>query len=461
MLLESGGEPDGHSAHRAGDDLRPDRPPAGVRAEPCCGGLPSRAGRSGRARSRRSASAPPLGGRAAGARRARLPRARAALDDPRRGGVPVQARADPRRRLCRPLEVVPRRSPPADGRAGSRAGRPPTSSSRSGPTTSTRLPSSTRSSRGVCRRTSRPRRPPPSSRPGRRALAREANSVARRLFVRAVELEETLERRYLAARAAWRMTDIPTVSAEMLEVSEAAHDAGDRRIEGRALTALARVSLYRDADNECARELATRALAVVELDGRRGPVRRAGGAREPSAGGRVIWTRSSASPPSGSRSPSGSRGPISRAACCSSSTTSTTRASSRSGRTSRWRSRSSSRARAGSPTTRGWTLRAAGRQAALEGRLADAEALARGGTCPLRRERCCTDPGADAELARDRWPGRWRDLERAEEILREAIRILKPIQDRGTVVESQRMLAQVLLEQGRLDAGGAIRPRGA
>ena len=100
---------------------------------------------------------------------------------------------------------------------------------------------------------------------GRRALAREANSVARRLFVRAVKLEETLERRYLAARAAWRMTDIPTVSAEMLEVSDAAHAAGDRRIEGRALTALARVSLYRDTDNACARELATRALAVVEL----------------------------------------------------------------------------------------------------------------------------------------------------------------------------------------------------
>ena len=56
---------------------------------------------------------------------------------------------------------------------------------------------------------------------GRRALAREANTVARRLLVRAVELESTLERRYLAARAAWRMTDIPTVSTEMLEVSDA------------------------------------------------------------------------------------------------------------------------------------------------------------------------------------------------------------------------------------------------
>ena len=57
---------------------------------------------------------------------------------------------------------------------------------------------------------------------GRRALAREANSVARRLFSRAVELGPNLERRYLAAHAAWRMSDFPTVSAEMHEVSEAA-----------------------------------------------------------------------------------------------------------------------------------------------------------------------------------------------------------------------------------------------
>ena len=99
---------------------------------------------------------------------------------------------------------------------------------------------------------------------GRRALAREANNVARRLFSRSVELEPNLERRYLAAHAAWRMSDFPTVSAEMHEVSEAASSAGDHRVEVRALTALARVSLFRDADNACARELAGRALAVVE-----------------------------------------------------------------------------------------------------------------------------------------------------------------------------------------------------
>ena len=40
---------------------------------------------------------------------------------------------------------------------------------------------------------------------------------------------------------------------------------------------------------------------------------------------------------------------------------------------------------------------------------------------------------------------------RAEAILREAIRVLKPLEDRGTLVESQRLLAQVLLDEGRLD----------
>ena len=39
----------------------------------------------------------------------------------------------------------------------------------------------------------------------------------------------------------------------------------------------------------------------------------------------------------------------------------------------------------------------------------------------------------------------------AESLLRDAIRALKPLEDRGTLVESQRLLAQVLLEEGNLD----------
>ena len=57
---------------------------------------------------------------------------------------------------------------------------------------------------------------------GRRALAREANQAARNSFLRALELEPTLERRYFAAKAAWRLDDLPAVAREMEPVREEA-----------------------------------------------------------------------------------------------------------------------------------------------------------------------------------------------------------------------------------------------
>ena len=47
----------------------------------------------------------------------------------------------------------------------------------------------------------------------------------------------------------------------------------------------------------------------------------------------------------------------------------------------------------------------------------------------------------------------WREgeLGRAERLYREAIKVLTSLEDRGTLCESQRQLAQVLLEQGRID----------
>ena len=95
---------------------------------------------------------------------------------------------------------------------------------------------------------------------GRRALSRESFQTARRVLLHAVELCPTLERRYLAARAAWRMADYPAVAVEMEDVRAAAAEEHDRRLHARALTALAEVALNQGADAARARELADQAL---------------------------------------------------------------------------------------------------------------------------------------------------------------------------------------------------------
>src|SRR5262249_44977272 len=101
---------------------------------------------------------------------------------------------------------------------------------------------------------------------GVRALAREANRSGRELLLRAVELEPTLERRFQAARAAWRMDDIPAVAAEMERVRAEAHTAGDSRIEGRAVIALGEVTAFRDSDSSRSRQLLEEGLELLQPD---------------------------------------------------------------------------------------------------------------------------------------------------------------------------------------------------
>src|SRR5262249_57554305 len=43
------------------------------------------------------------------------------------------------------------------------------------------------------------------------------------------------------------------------------------------------------------------------------------------------------------------------------------------------------------------------------------------------------------------------ETHRAEKLFRESIRLLAPMQERGTLCESQRLLAQLLLADGRVD----------
>ncbi len=102
---------------------------------------------------------------------------------------------------------------------------------------------------------------------GRRALSRESFRSGRKLLHRANELAPTLERRYHAARAAWRLADFAAVHVEMELVRAEAEATGDRSIQGRALTGLAEVALNLHADASGALQLVERALALLEADG--------------------------------------------------------------------------------------------------------------------------------------------------------------------------------------------------
>src|SRR5579862_185895 len=98
---------------------------------------------------------------------------------------------------------------------------------------------------------------------GRRALSREAFRSARKLLLRSVELSPTLERRYFAARAAWRLGDMTAVIVEMEDVASIAASNGERVLQGRALTALAEAVLNQRADAVAARQLAEEAVEVL------------------------------------------------------------------------------------------------------------------------------------------------------------------------------------------------------
>ncbi|MBV8563322.1 MAG: AAA family ATPase, partial [Actinobacteria bacterium] len=99
---------------------------------------------------------------------------------------------------------------------------------------------------------------------GRRALTRESFRSARKLLRRSAELAPTLDRRYFGARAAWRMNDLPAVLAEMREIAADAQAAGDKRTQGRALSALAEAVLFHRADAVEARRLVHEAVHALE-----------------------------------------------------------------------------------------------------------------------------------------------------------------------------------------------------
>jgi tetratricopeptide (TPR) repeat protein len=104
----------------------------------------------------------------------------------------------------------------------------------------------------------------------------------------------------------------------------------------------------------------------------------------------------------------------------------------------------------GSAEARGRALRFAGQLHLYRRELDDADAALQ-----AAREHLA-EAGAAWALARTihfaAWVARYKgELARSERLFREAIRILSPLEDRATLCESQRGLAELLLELGRVD----------
>ncbi len=284
---------------------------------------------------------------------------------------------------------------------------------------------------------------------GRRALAREANNSARRLLVRAVELEPTLQRRFLAARAARRIADLPAQAVEMERVYADATEAGDRRLQGLALTALADNALMRDADLPRGRELVEQALVLLE-DGKpedryealtmRARIgwwlgdldddeRWIGKALEVA---REIGRKDlEASATDDLASAAIARLDLDRAIRLVTEALELAEES-------------------GNITALGWALVSQARIDALRGRLDEAAAGLD------RADELFSQSGNVWALARLNNHYGWvehrrEDLAAADRRFRDAIRILKPLEDRGTLCESQRGLAQVLVVLKKID----------
>ncbi len=282
---------------------------------------------------------------------------------------------------------------------------------------------------------------------GRRALAREANATARKLLIRAVELEPTVERRFQAARAAWRMSEFPVVSPEMQEVLRLARQAGDRDLEARALTALAEVSIFREGDVSRGEELAGKALEVAEHDESK--------VLALEVLNTVAWWRGRLSEGEGYAQEQLEiarrleRADLESEALLSLAGIYTSRQEDDRAEPLIERAKTLAE-ESGSLTARAHAYLQSGE---LYGwRRRDDEALEE----YERARELFAEVGAATHLARTMLRiasivRRAGDLEEAEKLAREGIRILKPLEDRGTLCEVQRFLAEVLLDQGKLD----------
>src|SRR3954471_4928293 len=284
---------------------------------------------------------------------------------------------------------------------------------------------------------------------GLRAFAREANRVGRQHFLRALELEPTLRSRYLAARAADRLSDLPAVSREMEEVLAAAIAEGDGWTQGRALVTLAEAAVLRDADVRAAEEMIDNALEVFEADDLTGRYRAL------RARATISWMR----------------GDLATEERVMLEALELARASEHKGFESEAADELASvylarleldRAaplieqaillaeESGSAEARGRALRFAGQLYLQRRELDDAEAALEAAREHLAEAGAAWSLGRTLNFAA--WTARHKgELEKAERLFRESIRILAPLEDRATLCETERSLAELLVSQGRID----------
>jgi class 3 adenylate cyclase/tetratricopeptide (TPR) repeat protein len=284
---------------------------------------------------------------------------------------------------------------------------------------------------------------------GLRALAREANRSGRNLLLRAVELEPTLERRYQAARAAWRLDDIPAVAVEMERVRTDAREAGNNHIEGRALIALGEAIAFRDSDSVRSRELIEEGLALLEPDDAIG---RLDGLRQLSTLAKWVGDRTGARRYAhqafDASQDSGRKDLMSWAA---NGLASSYLAEFDLDRTEEFANEALRLAEeTGGIVSRGQAFHALAHVAELRDEVDESARLYEEAIALFAEAGAVLDQARNinhlAELVMTQG-----DNERGERLTREAIGMLKPLGDRGYLCESQRILAEALARQGKTE----------
>jgi class 3 adenylate cyclase/tetratricopeptide (TPR) repeat protein len=284
---------------------------------------------------------------------------------------------------------------------------------------------------------------------GRRALSRESFRSARKLLLRAVELAPTLERRYFAGRAAWRLADYPAVLVEMGEVASDAEAADETRVQGRALTALAEAVLQHRADAVTARRLVTQAVNVLAD-------------AEPDVRFEPLWLSSQVASWFGDY-PQTERWAKAALAAAREADRKDLEALVTHGLVTAYVTRLELAEAAplllrameladqsGSLFSRATALSVKGWVELVSERFVEAEE-----DYTAARELFSELGNSTREAVMTMMVGRavfgQGDIDRAEKLLRDAVRALKGIGDRGTLCEALRALAMVLVEQGNLD----------